>query len=462
MNTYKKLLKFLIIAIFLNTLNGCCHIPNRLELRAPSVLPHTTRQMKTAGFWIEKIAEPDRVVLNPQAIDAFNTHTQDQGKLITDITRLQPAVKGAELVADFRESLNSMRRQPLFLASGKKASGEFFDRLAELMNVDAVLEEASVRYGLVVHYTDQRILPTTDALMAREGDVDFDELQNSSLDVGEPVAILHQSRDGRWLYCETRLTQGWVQAQDIAVADISDVKRYAARDHFVVVTSAKADIFLDRQLTRYYDYARMGMVLPLLSEHDQTVEVAIPTRNPEGTLAEVSGYLTRRDISVGFLPYTQRNMIDQAFKLLNSPYGWGGMYGEQDCSRFVQEVFSTVGIVMPRNSGQQAQVGVLAASFSAQEGTEAKSAALRNTAIPGITTFYMKGHIMLYLGSVEGRPYAIHAPWGYREESSSAKEAIRVLNRVVVSDLSLGEGSRKGSLLERLLSVRRVDGLAGE
>jgi hypothetical protein len=33
----------------------------------------------------------------------------------------------------------------------------------------------------------------------------------------------------------------------------------------------------------------------------------------------------------------------------------------------------------------------------------------------------------------------------------------REVNRVVVSDLSLGKGSQKGSLLERIISIRNVD-----
>jgi hypothetical protein len=132
--------------------------------------------------------------------------------------------------------------------------------------------------------------------------------------------------------------------------------------------------------------------------------VKIPTRNLDGALSEVTGYLKKDQICIGFLPYTPRNMVDQAFKMLNSPYGWGGMYAEQDCSSLIQEVFSTVGIVMPRNSDQQSMVGILAAGFSDKENPDVKLPALQRTAAPGITTLYMKGHIMLYLGLVQGRP----------------------------------------------------------
>lgn len=466
MKTKMKMLNALMAVLLSGAVSGCCHLPERMELRAPSILPNTTRQMKTAGFWISRIADPDRVVLTTSEIDALNAHTQDQAMLIEDIT-LETPVDGKKMAVDLTASLNAIRERALFLPSGKKAGEEFFGPIVQRMNLETLPDQITLRYGVVVHGTDQRVLPTTDVLYAEKGDIDFDELQNSGLDVGMPVVILHQSQDGQWIYGKTRFSAGWVQAQDVAAADLDAVKRFSVRDQIVVVTTPKADIFLNKERTQYDDYVRMGTVLPLTGVNGDLVEVVVPVRNLDGALVEVSGYLKADEVSVGFLPYTPRNMIEQAFKMLNTPYGWGDMYGEQDCSRFIQEIFSTVGILMPRNSGQQAQVGVLVSNFSDQDSADAKVAVLQQQTVAGLTTLYMKGHILLYLGSVEGRPFAIHASWGYREkgECPAAKsgqacrpEVFHVMNRVVVSDLSLGEGSWKKSLLERLLSVRRVDG----
>ena len=60
---------------------------------------------------------------------------------------------------------------------------------------------------------------------------------------------------------------------------------------------------------------------------------------------------------------------------------------------------------------------------------------------------------MLYLGMLENRPYAIHAVWAYREPLGE-EDQVHVINRVVVSDLDLGDGSKKGSLFKRLTGVR--------
>ncbi|MGE5307930.1 MAG: C40 family peptidase, partial [Deltaproteobacteria bacterium] len=168
--------------------------------------------------------------------------------------------------------------------------------------------------------------------------------------------------------------------------------------------------------------------------------ILFPVRDSRGGLRESEGSLPRESVSVGFLPYTQRTILVQAFKLLGAPYGWGGSGGEQDCSSFLQEIFSTVGIRLPRNSSEQAKAG---------------SAVDLPSAVPAITILGMKGHIMLYLGEYEDNPYAIHAVWAYREPGPSG-DIIRKIGRVAVTPLSLGEGSKKGSWQKRINSIKTL------
>ena len=159
MKNHTKILNAFFTVIFFGTLNGCCHVPQRVELRAPSVLPNTTRAMKTAGFWISKIEDPDAVILTAQEIDELNAQTRDQ-KGIEDITRLETPVQGKDVAESIRELLDSVRKQALFLGSDKKAGAEFFDPIVEAMDLKAVPKKAEPRYGLIVHYADQRLLPT--------------------------------------------------------------------------------------------------------------------------------------------------------------------------------------------------------------------------------------------------------------------------------------------------------------
>ncbi|MCR4336766.1 MAG: SH3 domain-containing protein [Candidatus Omnitrophica bacterium] len=444
----KKLVLLLILF-----LSGCAF--HEQVTIAPSLLPYTTREMKTAGFWIAQHPSPDKVILNSEEIRNFNKHITDELKLTKDITQWEKGYPGDELRMNLEKTFKDFVEKNYYQSGAQRASSAFYKDVEKDSNFGAIPEQISVRYGFIVHYADQRFFPTSQGLFAKQGDVDFDELQNSGLDMGTPVAVLHQSLDGKWFYVETELSGGWVESSHVALGNIGDVREFLSQDPFVIIAKSKADIYLDLDMNNHYDYVRMGVRLPVDGKPvGERIPIRLPTAGENQKLIFKNAYLKREDVSVGYLSYTPRTIIEQAFQLHNVPYGWGGMYGEQDCSRFLQEVFATVGIHFPRNSSEQAKIGQALAKFDLTTSSEEKLQSLRR-ALRGASILPLKGHIMLYLGEIEGRPFVIHATWGYREPQG-AGQVVRVLNRVVVSDLFLGKGSKKGSLLERLVAVVEV------
>ena len=434
-----------ITAVFFFWNLGCAE-QERIYYSAPSLIPAVERTMKSPGFWISRHPSPDKIILNPQEIARLNENIQNELNLTQDLTKIVSPFSGLKLKTEFEQTLQNFSRRGLYVGYDIQSN----------LNLDAIPSEIKLRFGLIVHYADQRLFPTTKGLYAIKGDIDFDEVQNSSLDVGTPVVVLHQSRDGKWLEVISSASLGWVDIQNVAMCSSEQFKDFLNSHHFCVVIKSKTDIFLDQSLTDYYDYARMGVRFPIQNPmNENAAAIAVPLRNEDGTLRLTTGYIQTKDIHLGFLPYISRVMINQAFELLNTPYGWGGMYGEQDCSAFLQEVFSTVGIFLPRNSQAQAKVGKLLAQFDKDFPLDKKLEILSTQALGGATILPLKGHIMLFLGMSDDHAYAIHATWGYREHGW-LRDRVRVLNRVVVSDLSLGEGSHKGSLLERLLAVRFI------
>ena len=234
------------------------------------------------------------------------------------------------------------------------------------------------------------------------------------------------------------------EAKDIALGDINQVRKFAKDKDFVVVVRPKADIFMNGSMTEYDDYVRMGTRLPLARIDAGRVTVNVPVMDADGTLVVKKAYMNAEDVNIGFLPFTARNIYKQALMMLNQPYGWGDMYGEQDCSRFLQMVFATVGIMLPRDSKTQAQVGNSIVDFNGKSDDAAKIAAI--VRVPAANTILaMKGHIMLYLGTVDGKPYVIH------------DTTVSAMNRVIISDLSLGQGTPKGSLLKRLTRTVTIE-----
>lgn len=433
-----------------------CTVLKEIHYVAPTRIPGTKRIMKSPGFWVDRNPYPDKIILTAQEINTFNNEIQNILKIPRDIIKFPRLFSGKILQSDLTSIITNLKNKVLYFENDKKISPSFFQKMIKKINITKINSEITVRFGLITHYCSQRFLPIDEGLYETPGEIDFDELQNSSLDLGTPLAILHESSDKQWYYILSPLTSGWIRKENIAIGTIDDIKNFLTKKPFIIITEAKGDIFLKHNLTHFYDYVRMGIRLPLQKKsYEEIVQVTLPVKNDNGTLSFKPGFVNKSEINTGFLPYTPRTIFLQAFKLLNAPYGWGGMYGEQDCSRFIQEIFATIGIYLPRNSSQQAQVGSLIGTFTKNTPSEEKIHVLDNKAIGGITLLYLKGHIMLYLGAVEDKLYAIHATWAYRERFRG-DDIIRVINRVAITDLSLGEHSKKGSLLDRLVSVRII------
>jgi len=444
----------LLACVLAVVFSGCvCHAPDNF-FYVPGLLPRTTLQMKTAGFWIARHPQPDGVVLTAREIDRFNQRVRDELSLTKDLSLWPSLTPGEELRLGLQTQLEDLKGRGLVWLNGQKPSAAYWSSVDVAVNRDAVPEEIPRQYGLVVRYASQRFLPVEEGLYAKAYDADFDELQNSALDIGTPVVILRHSPDGKWLYVESAFSAGWLRAENVAQVTDEMMERVWL-EPLAVITAPKADIYLNEAMTDFYGFVLMGTRLPLVEARGDYFEVLIPFRQTDGTARFEPGFIPAADVHEGYLPYTPRNILTQAFKMLNQPYGWGGMYGEQDCSRFLQEVFSTVGIELPRDSKNQIKTGEAIALWEKETAGEEKLRFLQEQAVGGITLLGMKGHIMLYLGQVEGRAYAVHAVWAYRRPSRGQDEIV-VLNRVAVTDLTLGEGSRKGSLLKRLNAVRSV------
>ena len=455
LRTFLFLTGYISVILLPLFLMGCTRTPAHYFI-APSELPNTDRTVNRPGYWIEKHPFPDRIILNATEIEKLNNFLINNLKVVRNIPLFPQTVSGKTLVSQLQEIVDTLSKRNYYGTDGRKASPFFYTLLLETMNIHAIPAEVSVRFGFITQYAHQRILPTKEGLYGKPGDTDFDELQNSALDIATPVAVLHNSSDNKWVYTVSPLSSGWIESGKIAYCDQESLKEYLVKKPFIVTTNAKNDLFCDPTLTDFYDYVRMGVTFPLVGKSpDGIYTILIPTREKNGALAIKHAYINKENVHNEYLSYSPRNMMQQSFKLLNAPYGWGGMYGEQDCSRFIQEVFSTAGIHMPRNSSDQARVGTLIAKFKSDTPIEEKHSVLNNSAIGGITLLYMKGHIMLYLGMRDNEPFAVHATWAYREKKGFS-DTIRVINRVAVTDLDLGKGSRKGSFLKRLLSVRII------
>jgi hypothetical protein len=418
----------LVITLFFN---ACQDIgDNKLLLsdsgkKEPVVIVNKNRHLNIAEFWIDKLEKPNDVIMNAKEIEVFNTNTTKRGTL-TFFKNINKAYASSWIKSTILANYDAMKSQTTHFVDGTKISSLFLRNMKEYINLNAIQNTSSkTRYALTTSYCDQKIIPTDLALLKKKNEIHFDRNQNSALDIATPVAILHTSSDGQWHYGIGPTSSGWVRASHIAFGTKKEILDYLDSKNFVVTTAAKTPVLIGG---RYHDYMRMGVRLPSLLDIDDSTMVMIPIADEEGNLVFTNATVKTADIHRGYLPYTPKNILGQAFKFLHAPYGWGGMYGEQDCSKFLQEIYATVGVKLPRNSLSQSN-----ASDAKLELTDltkpSKHTFLKTSSIVGGTILHLKGHVVLYLGEYKGEPYIIHTVWGSsKRHYALARTAVTSLN----------------------------------
>jgi hypothetical protein len=431
----------------------------KTDCTAQQILADTERKMKTDGFWIGIHPCPDKIIMTGKEIVCLNAHIENDLKLTRDITQLPPSISGTELASSLQALLDRYRKRRLFFRNGLPANAAFYERIRINMNFERILPQMPVQYGITTQMTNQRCLPTMENLHTKGLNFNLDMLQDNSFDMGTPVAVVHASADGEWYYVIDKHNNGWVKADRVALCDVNELKEFLSPVRFAVVIKAKVSVYLNANLTKYCDYVRMGTRLPLYGNLGATVlQVGIPFRKADGRLSMGVGYISASGVHEGYLLYTARTIIERAFELINTPYEWGGLNGEQDCSQFIQEIFATVGLALPRNSFKQAQTGILLDQFPGETPNRVKVESLARKATGGITLLYMKGHIMLFLGTVDNCPYAIHNTCSYSEGKTLQGTRVQIINNVAVTSLFWGKETQKGSYIERLLMVMAICG----
>ena len=250
--------------------------------------------------------------------------------------------------------------------------------------------------------------------------------------------------------------EGWVETKNISFTNKATLIDWVNKQNIVVVTNSKADIFADAQRTKFVDYVRMGTTFPYYEEKiKKSYAIKIPTRGKNGNLIFKKAFISKNDVSAGYLAYTQRNVLNLAFKHLNAPYGWGGSGGEQDCSGYLGQIFKCFGIMLPETSTNKIRCGKV---FDVKKsGTEKeKNKLILKNASPAISFLYFPGHIMLYIGTENNKPYIIHAIWGLTSYDSRNNKTLNYINRVIVSDLTIGEEVAGNSLIDRVSKLNII------
>jgi hypothetical protein len=316
--------------------------------------------------------------------------------------------------------------------------------------------------GITLRNTDLRVLPTGKPhFYAKDGDSDawpFDNLQRSSVPAHTPVFVCHFSADKSWALVETSFTYGWIPSEDFAAVNGEFVKtwesgRYAAilRDYTSVLDEKGG--FLVR--------ASVGHIFPLTDIAADKMQVLIAVADPTGQAVIKNGFVSVEAAAEKPLRFNRVNAARIANEMIGEPYGWGGLYGNRDCSSTTRDFFAVFGIWLPRHSADQVKEAGFYIDLQGLPAEE-KEKTIIARGIPYLSLLWRKGHVMLYIGQKDGRALIFHNAWGVRTKDLQGREGRKIIGQAVITTLQPGRelrdaDSAAGSLLDNIAAMNILD-----
>lgn len=404
------------------------------RVTAPDPLPGGSADVASLDYWLKRAGkDADRPLMGLPALSAQGhalRRSLDGEPRLTDLQWQPPAEVWRKTL---RERLAFMRDR---VQSGEYTGGP--DGLVERLsaNVDGFAPAPALHVALET--LPLRCGPFLEELRSTKADPRFDRNGCSVARAQEPVEVV--GRVGGLRFVRTRYSVGFV-ANDAALSPVVSPQYEAA--------------------VRSGPRLQVLQTLKLKGQgSEQTLPPATLLPAQEGAaalLADDAGLSVTRPLSAkeAFATarvLTRRAFLTEAFRYLNTPYGWGGQGGGRDCSRLVMDVMRSFGLEMPRTSFQQSRLGRYAVEVPKEANETDRLALLDASQQRGVVLLHFPGHIMLYLGrDAGGVPRALHAFAEYMAPCASGKgETLFEVDRVAVTDLSLGQGSSRGSFLQRL------------
>lgn len=355
----------------------------------------------------------------------------------------------------------SIAKWPFYTYKVAKSYGEnlqlleqdFFDDMYENSNFD---KYATInKNALTIKHSNIRAFPTNkplikDPSLAGEG-FPFDYLQNSSIEANKPIFISHYSRDKRWVYVFSSFAFGWLQTSDIVFMK----KKYTdlwqkAQQVFLV----KDNIPIYSTDGHFLFNSKVGMMLALISEDSSSYTVLSVSNYKNSKPLFLKSKISKDIAHKGILSINKNNLENIISSVFNTNYGWGGMYGQRDCSSTIRDIFTPFGIWLPRNSSNQAKIGEVIDLQGLSD--DAKIKLIKEKAIPFQTLLHKSGHIVLYVGIYKGDIVILHNTWGIKTKKDETEGRI-IIGKTVFSTLNLGQHQKyydkDASILRKLKSM---------
>lgn len=439
-------------------------VPSSVPSTVPSAVPeddgniayagNVSSEMCQASYWIGKSENPDKVLLSESDIAALNQKIlRTDGAHMQDLANMDASFNSISL----RDSLaNASTPNKCSFVNGVEMEDKegYYEAMRQNIRGAEASEHDTVRYALCVRRANHKSWPTDDCIGNSATDAD-DELQSSALVVNEPVIVKLTTADQKFSYAVSSNCTGWVETERLAFCRSKEEWLEAWQGtgtDFLVVTTDRITLEpSEREPETSRIELSLGCRLNLVPENEipdsigergrwNNYVVYIPVRDKDGSYVKKPALISQHcRVHIGYLPLTERSLLNTAFECLGNRYGWGGMLESMDCSLYTRSIYRCCGLELPRNTTWQTAIPT--GNYDVSKMSRSEKESLLDE-MPAGTLLMFSGHIMMYIGKDGGKYYVI-SDLGtvYDEEGTAGGDAVKSIYSVVINTLDVRRGS---------------------
>lgn len=442
-------------------------------------------EMCKPSYWINKSKTPDKELITREEIDQLNTDIiKAKDTSMNNLVGIAETYNGNSLKNSLGNQatpdLNKLGHVNGVAMTNKEA---YYQAMRDNILAADTTESDTIKYALVVKRANMKSWPTSDIIGNSATDTD-DEAQLSAAIVNEPLVAKTITGDGKYTYVFSSNCQGWVETECLAFCQNKDewLEAWnATGDNFLVVTTDKIileESYIEGAVSKVELSLSTKLNLVPKAEVPRNVNergtwnnyvVYLPTRDADGNYVKKMALIPQRyNVSVGYLPVTERNILNIAFECLGSRYGWGGMLNSMDCSAYTSSIYRCFGINLPRNTTGQPAIPTKNYHFAYETETDEQGVSEKKMVVtyggeevartslvdaqdkkreildtlPAGTLLRFSGHIVMYIGQENGKYYCINDLGSlYKEEGTEDSTSVLYQYSVVINTLDVRRGS---------------------
>lgn len=385
-----------------------------------------THEKQDVNYWLKSNSNAfnhsTTVMLSSLQVDAINQKIHQTEPTYTDLNIFPLLILEMQIAARIQKISKRPTRE-LYNLKGNKISSAQIDGLIQNLNLSKNEATKKIKFGLITKRTSLRTFPSDLRAFSKTDDTDIDRFQETDLFPGTPIAVLHTSADKQWQFVVSEFYSAWLKVDSVALGARNDVMTFAIKQPRLYISGASVRTVFNPEIPETSELALdMGTSYPLLDwpfmkpVNGQgilaTHVIEMPVRDTQGHLRFKPVLVPRSaDIQNTYLPLNQSNIIQQSFKFIGERYGWGHDYNGRDCSGFVSEVYRSMGLKLPRNTGdQERSVAYDREIYNADLSYKQRINRAKNLQIGDLV--YIPGHVMLVIGKDKHGPWVIHDSHG--------------------------------------------------